>query len=91
MVLGFGHHSQRDPNVKGEERGRDPFIATGRGGAGNVSRCASCSSSQQPCKLDRIAHQASGWLDMPSVRVLGRCPTTARCEMATVKMKDAVD
>ncbi|ETS61159.1 hypothetical protein PaG_05114 [Moesziomyces aphidis] len=41
MVLGFGHHSQRDPNVKGEERGRDPFIATGRGGAGNIIRSPS--------------------------------------------------
>lgn len=37
MVLGFGHHSQKDPNVAAESRGRDPFIATGRGGAGNVS------------------------------------------------------
>lgn len=37
MVLGFGHHSQRDASVTAESRGRDPFIATGRGGAGNVS------------------------------------------------------
>lgn len=38
MVLGFGqHHSQKDANGSTEERGRDPYIATGRGGAGNVS------------------------------------------------------
>jgi hypothetical protein len=89
MVLGFGHHSQRDPNVKGEERGRDPFIATGRGGAGNVSRRASPSSSQQPREFDRIAQCIR--LDMPSIRTLGRCPTRARCEMTTAKMKAAVD
>ncbi|SPO24897.1 uncharacterized protein UTRI_01402_B [Ustilago trichophora] len=41
MVLGFGHHSQRDANVTAESRGRDPFIATGRGGAGNIIRSPS--------------------------------------------------
>ncbi|SNX82354.1 uncharacterized protein MEPE_01060 [Melanopsichium pennsylvanicum] len=41
MVLGFGHHSQRDANVNTESRGRDPFIATGRGGAGNIIRSPS--------------------------------------------------
>ncbi|EST06412.1 Protein of unknown function DUF3602 [Kalmanozyma brasiliensis GHG001] len=41
MVLGFGHHSQKDPNVSSESRGRDPFIATGRGGAGNIIRSPS--------------------------------------------------
>ncbi|CCF54934.1 hypothetical protein NDA11_006133 [Ustilago hordei] len=41
MVLGFGHHSQRDANVSAESRGRDPFIATGRGGAGNIIRSPS--------------------------------------------------
>lgn len=41
MVLGFGHHSQRDANVSAEPRGRDPFIATGRGGAGNIIRSPS--------------------------------------------------
>ncbi|EPQ31750.1 uncharacterized protein PFL1_01082 [Pseudozyma flocculosa PF-1] len=39
MPLGFGHHSQRENT--GDERGRDPFIATGRGGAGNIIRSPS--------------------------------------------------
>ncbi|PWZ01026.1 hypothetical protein BCV70DRAFT_88381 [Testicularia cyperi] len=41
MPLGFGHHSQKDPSIATEERGRDPFIATGRGGAGNIIRSPS--------------------------------------------------
>lgn len=37
MPFGLGHHSQKDVQSSGESRGRDPLIATGRGGAGNVS------------------------------------------------------
>ncbi|KAN0060583.1 hypothetical protein ACQY0O_007235 [Thecaphora frezii] len=39
MPLGFAYHSQKEN--AGEERGRDPFIATGRGGAGNMIRSPS--------------------------------------------------
>lgn len=67
MVLGFGHHSQRDPAAATEQRGRDPFIATGRGGAGNVSNTellflqpdgrAALSTAQAatPCRSGRAA------------------------------------
>ncbi|CBQ70378.1 conserved hypothetical protein [Sporisorium reilianum SRZ2] len=42
MVLGLGHHSHHSQKEQGgEARGRDPFIATGRGGAGNIIRSPS--------------------------------------------------
>ncbi|CDU24524.1 uncharacterized protein SPSC_04025 [Sporisorium scitamineum] len=41
MVLGLGHHTHHSQKEHGDERGRDPFIATGRGGAGNIIRSPS--------------------------------------------------
>lgn len=53
MVLGFGHHSQKDPAVSSESRGRDPFIATGRGGAGNIIRSPSRSRDRSGNAIPR--------------------------------------
>ncbi|TKY85145.1 hypothetical protein EX895_006225 [Sporisorium graminicola] len=41
MVLGLGHHTHHSQREQSDERGRDPFIATGRGGAGNIIRSPS--------------------------------------------------
>ncbi|PWN46539.1 hypothetical protein IE53DRAFT_391288 [Violaceomyces palustris] len=40
MPLGFSHHSQNEEKDR-DERGRDPYVATGRGGAGNIIRSPS--------------------------------------------------
>lgn len=60
MVLGFGqHHSQKDANGSTEERGRDPYIATGRGGAGNIIRSPSRSRDRSGNAIPREAVAAA--------------------------------
>lgn len=60
MPFGLGHHSQKDVPASSEERGRDPLIATGRGGAGNVSLALHIDPAQEPAlihdfDLDRLS------------------------------------